>query len=131
MNMDMGYTRAWDKHGHRINTGMGSTRAWKHGHRSNMGTRSTWAWKHGHGSNMGTGTWAWEQHGHGINTGMGTWAQDSSILQLLDSQGSGGGAPGKLETRCCRNEVSEAHLRAEGTGRKLVLYMKGERFVCL
>src|SRR5271163_343086 len=101
--MDTG-TQAQDQHGHR-NMGMGSTWAREHGHGINMvmGTR---AWE----IKMGTGTWAWDQ----------TCAQDSTMQQLLDSQGSGGGAPGKLETQCCRNGVSEAHLRAEGTGHKLV-----------
>src|SRR5271155_3322122 len=108
---DTGSTWARDQHRHR-NTGMG-----------------TWARdQHRHG-NTGTGsTWAQDQHGHGINTGMETWAWDSSMQQLFSSQGSGGGAPGKLETQCCRNEVSKAHLRAEGTGHKLVLYMKRKWF---
>ena len=76
---------------------------------------------------MGTGTWAWDQQGRQEQQGH----QEEILQQLLDSQGSGGGAPGKLETRCCRNGVSEAHLRAEGTGHKLVLYMKGAvLFVC-
>src|SRR5271155_3512587 len=115
-NMAMG-TWARDQHRHG-NTGTGSTWAQdQHGHRK-TGTGTTWAWEHGHGSNIGTGsTWAQDQHGHG----MGTWAQDSSMQQLLDSQGSGGRAPGKLETQCCRNGVSEANLRAEGTGHKLVV----------
>ena len=62
----MGYTQAWDKHGHG-NMGTGD----KHGH-GNMGTGD----QHGPG-NMGTGsTWAQDQHRHGINTGMETQIQE-------------------------------------------------------
>ena len=113
--------------------GTGSTRAWEHGHRINMGTRSTWALDQHRDGNMGMGLkhaaiifqpgvrgrspW---QVGDPVPTQAWEHAQDSTMQQLLDSQGSGGGAPGKLETQCCRNGVSEAHLRAEGTGHKLV-----------
>ena len=38
------------------------------------------------------------------------------------TKGVQGLCPGKLETLCCRNGASEARPRAEGTGRKLVLY---------
>ena len=55
-----------------------------------------------------------------MGCGYGTQAQDESMQQLLDSQGTGGGAPGKLETQCCRNGVSEANLHAKGMGHKLV-----------
>src|SRR5271163_2174323 len=94
---------------------------------------STWAREHEHEINMGTGTRAWDQQGHQDSTmqQLLTWAQHETMQQLLDSQGSGGGAPGKLETRCCRNEVSEAHLRAEGTGRKLVSIYEKETAFCL
>src|SRR5271155_3841805 len=95
-------TWAQDQHGHRINTGTGSTQAWKHKYRSNMGT----------------GTWAWEQHGH---RNMGTGLKHVAIIR---QPGVGGRSPWQAETQCCRNGVSEAHVRAEGTGRKLVLYMK-------
>src|SRR5271155_3843873 len=66
-----------------------------------MGMESTWEWNHcGHGVNIGTGsTWV-REHGHGINTGMGTRAKNSSMQQLISSQRSGGGAPGKLMTPC-------------------------------
>lgn len=42
------------------------------------------------------------------------------------SQGFGGGAPNELETECWRQAERERG-RAEGTGRKLVLYIKAQR----
>ena len=83
---------------------------------------STWAQEHEHEINMGTGTRAWDQQGHQDSTmqQLLTRAQDETMQQLLDSQGSGGRAPGKLKAQCCRNGVSEANLRSEGTGHKLV-----------
>src|SRR5271155_4967128 len=100
MDTSMGSLLTQNQYGHGVNTGTGSTQAWEHRHGNNMGMRLWARDQHGHG-NMGTGsTWAQDQLGHWINTGMGTWAWDSSMQQLFSSQGSGGRAPGKSETRC-------------------------------
>jgi len=63
--------------------------------------KSTWAFEHRHGIKGNIqGTWICNEYLHGVNTGMGIQAQDETMQQLFSSQGSGGGAPGKLTTLC-------------------------------
>jgi len=75
----------------------------------------------------GSGGFAWQAGGDPGCRYRASEARPMLIIRMKQSQvrcwdaaRSGGGAPGKLETRCRRNGASEARPHAKGTGHKLV-----------